>query len=160
MKSFKTRIAAGATILGLGGLTGLALSAGHQKAPQPVATKPLVRTKVIRRTIHVIKHVKPKHPVGASPVAAGRTGTAFGGAAGGTSGAHVATGSSSVGSVPSASHSAPVVTHTSGAAAGSHGSHSAPVVTHTSGGGGGGKGGAVVTHASGGGEHEGGDHGD
>jgi hypothetical protein len=140
VKNFKTRIAAGATILGLGGLTGLALSAGHQKASQPVAAKPLVRTKVIVRTIHVIKHIKPKHPVGASPAA----GAAHGGAAGGTSGAGVATGSSSTGSVPSSS-SAPVVTHTSGSHGG--GSSGSPVVTHTSGGGGGG-------------EHDGGDHGD
>jgi hypothetical protein len=92
VKSMKTRIAAGATILGLGGLTGLALSAGHQRAAQPVATKPLVRTKVIRRTIHVTKHAKPKHPVGAAPGA-----SASGGG----------------------STSAPVVTHTSGAGGGS-----------------------------------------
>lgn len=140
MKSIKTRIAAGATILGLGGLTGLALSASHQKASQPVAAKPLVRTKVIRQTIHVVKHIKPKHPVGGPPVASAAFGAAAG-AAGGTGGGSVATGSSSVGSAPTSSGSA-------------------PVVTHTSGGGGGGKGGAVVTHASGGGEHEGGGHGD
>ena len=30
-------------------------------------TKPMVRTKVIRRTIHVTKHAKPKHPAGAGP---------------------------------------------------------------------------------------------
>jgi hypothetical protein len=160
VKAIKTRIAAGATILGLGGLTGLALSAGHQKASQPVAAKPLVRTKVIRRTIHVVKHVKPKRPVGAPPVAGAAYGPTYGG---GTSGAAVATGSSSVGSAPT-SAAAPVTTSSSGAA-GSPGSGSAPVVTHTSGAGGGGGGSAaVVTHTSGGGggggEHEGGDHGD
>ena len=64
MKNLKTRIAAAATILGLGGLTGVALNAGAQKSP-PVAEKPLVRTKVIRRTVHVTKHANPKHPVGA-----------------------------------------------------------------------------------------------
>jgi hypothetical protein len=57
-------MAAVATIVGLGGLTGLALSAGSQKSAS-IAAKPLIRTKVIRRTIHVTKHVKPKHPVGA-----------------------------------------------------------------------------------------------
>ncbi len=56
MKRIKTRIAAGATIIGLGGLTGLALSAGHQKAAHPVAAKPLVRTRVITRTIRVTRH--------------------------------------------------------------------------------------------------------
>ena len=70
MKNMKTRVAAAATIVGLGGLTGLALSAGSQKSA-PIAAKPLVRTKVIRRTIHVTKHVKPKHPVGAGVGAAG-----------------------------------------------------------------------------------------
>ncbi len=64
MKNLKTRIAAAATILGLGGLTGVALNAGAQKSP-PVAEQPLVRTKVIRRTVHVTKHANPKHPVGA-----------------------------------------------------------------------------------------------
>lgn len=149
MKSIKTQIAAGATILGLGGLTGLALSAGHQRASQPVAAKPLVRTKVIRRTIHVVKHAKPKPPAGAPPA----PGAAYSTSAG------VATGSSSVGSAPSSA--APVTTSSSGAA-GSAGSGSAPVVTHSSGAGGGG-GSPVVTHASGsggGGEREGGDGGD
>ena len=75
VKNVKTRVAAAATIVGLGGLTGLALSAGSQKSA-PVAVKPLVRTKVIRRTIHVTKHVKPKHPVGAG---AGITGAGYAG---------------------------------------------------------------------------------
>ncbi len=79
MKNLKTRIAAGATIVGLGGLTGLALSAGHQKSA-PIAAKPLVRTKVIRRTIHVTKHVKPKHPVGAGAGMAGGAGSYAGSA--------------------------------------------------------------------------------
>ena len=73
MKNLKTRIAAAATILGLGGLTGVALNAGAQKSP-PVAEKPLVRTKVIRRTVHVTKHANPKHPVGAGAAGAGRDG--------------------------------------------------------------------------------------
>lgn len=70
MKSIKTRIAAAATILGLGGLAGLALNAGGHTSPQAVATKPLVRTEVIRRTIHVTKHAKPKHPIATAPPAA------------------------------------------------------------------------------------------
>jgi hypothetical protein len=70
VKSIKTRIAAGATILGLAGLAGVALNAGNQGASQLVATKPLVRTKVIRRTVHVTKHAKPKRPVAVDPPAA------------------------------------------------------------------------------------------
>jgi hypothetical protein len=142
----KTRIAAGATILGLGGLTGLALSAGHQKASQPVATKPLVRTKVIRRTIHVTKHAKPKHPAGAPPVGGTAGTSAYG------SGVSATTGSSSVGSA-SSYEAAPVTTSSSGA---SSAGAPAPVVTSTSSAGGGG-GAPVTTSASGGGgggEHE------
>ena len=152
MKSMKTRIAAGATILGLGGLTGLALSAGHQKASQPVATKPLVRTKVIRRTIHVTKHAKPKHPAGAPPVGGAGTSAYSAGTSAYSSGASATTGSSSVGSAPSY-ESAPVTTSTSGAS--SAGTAATPVVTSTSGGGGGGS--APVTTSTsggGGGEHE------
>jgi hypothetical protein len=135
VKSIKTRIAAGATILGLGGLTGLALSAGHQKASQPVAAKPLVRTRVIRRTIHVVKHVKPKHPAGAAPVGRVVETSTYGGTTA-TGSASVTTGSSSVGSAPT-SEAAPVTTSTSGASSAPGSSTSAPVVTHASGGGGG-----------------------
>ncbi len=78
MNSIKTRIAAGITIFGLGGLAGLALSAGNQGASQPVADKPLVRTKVIRRTVHVTKHAKPKHPA-AGAGGGGSTGAAASG---------------------------------------------------------------------------------
>jgi hypothetical protein len=153
VKSIKTRIAAGATILGLGGLTGLALSAGHQRASQPVAAKPLVRTQVIRRTIHVVKHAKPKPPAGGAPLP-GAAGAAYGA---GSASAGVATGSSSAGSASPSS--APVTTSSSGAA-GSTGSGSAPIVTRTSGAGGGG-GSPVVTHTSGGEhEHESREHGD
>ena len=52
MKNLKTRLAAAATILGLGGLTGVALSTGNQKSA-PVAVKPMIRTKVIHRTIRI-----------------------------------------------------------------------------------------------------------
>lgn len=147
MKNLKTRVAAAATILGLGGLTGLALSAGGQKASS-LASKPLVRTKVIRRTIHVTKHVKPKHPaVGGAAGYAGATST-------GAAAAPVVTGSSST----TGAESAPVVTGSSSTGA----SESAPVVTGSSGTGGGSA--PVVTSASGGGgagggEHEGGDGG-
>lgn len=164
MKNAKTRVAAAATILGLGGLAGIALNAGNQAAP-PAAVKPLVRTKVIRQTVHVTKHIKPKHPaVGGTPGSPYRTtstttepiggvttgASSTGSAAPTSSTAPVTTASSGAASSPgSTPESAPVVTHTSGASAGSGHSPANPVVTHTSGGGGGG-----------GGEHEGGDRGD
>lgn len=108
MKSTRTRIAVGATIVGLGGLAGLAVSADRQKPAQPVATKPLVRTRVIRRTTRVTKHAKPKASAGAAaaPVA-------------------------SYAAAPTPAYSAPVTTSSSGASA-------APVTTSASGAGGGG----------------------
>jgi hypothetical protein len=151
VKRVKTRIAAGVTILGLGGLTGLALSANHQQASEPVAAKPLVRTKVIRRTIHVTKHAKPNYPAGSSPAA--RAGGGYSGGYGGGTG--VTTGSSSIGSVPpSSSEPAPVTTSSSGASPAPVESAPAPVVTHSSGSHAGSGGGAaptapVVTHSSG-----------
>lgn len=159
MKNIRTRVAAATTIIGLGGLTGLALSAGSQKSA-PVAAKPLIRTKVIRRTIHVVKHVKPKHPVGAGAAGgavayagAGRTGSLPSYAA---SSAPVTTHSSgaSAAAAPTYGSAAPVVTHTSGSHTVSGGGHSSPVVTHTSGSHAGG-GGHVVTHSSGSGGERG-----
>ncbi len=99
VKSLRTRIAAVATVVGLGGLAGLALSAGQQHPSPAVAEKPIVRTKVIRRTIHVTKHAKPKHPAGGAG--------GWGGAArqrrlgGGGSYGSATTGASSSGSSPS-----------------------------------------------------------
>jgi hypothetical protein len=127
VKNLKTRAAAAATILGLGGLTGVALSSGGQRASS-LADKPVVRTKVIHRTVRVTKHVKPKRPV-----AAGGAGYA-GGTAGASRGGSVATGASSTGSGSPSYESSPVTTSTSGTSSPSHsGSGSAPVVTHTSG---------------------------
>ncbi|HEX7059519.1 MAG TPA: hypothetical protein VF176_06675 [Solirubrobacterales bacterium] len=107
MKSTRTRIAVGATIVGLGGLVGLAASADRQKPAQPVAAKPLVRTQVIRRTTRVTRHAHPKVSVGAAsaPVA-----------------------SYASASIPA--YAAPVTTSSSGATA-------APVTTSASGAGGG-----------------------
>jgi hypothetical protein len=155
VKNIKTRIAAATTIVGLGGLTGLALSAGGQKSAT-LADKPLIRTKVIRRTIHVTKHVKPKHPVGAG------AGAAYVGAGSAGSSGGVATGASSTGSTPSYSPS-PVTTSSSGASTAAPTSSPAPVVTHTSGssagsGGSGGSNAPVVTHTSGAGGGGGGEH--
>jgi hypothetical protein len=158
VKNVKTRVAAAATILGLGGLAGIALNAGG-RASAPVGVKPLVRTKVIHQTVHVTKHIKPKHPAaGGTPGSPYRITSTTSEPIGG-----VTTAASSNGSPPAASSPAPVTTSSSGAAAApnpgpSH--ESAPVVTHTSGshsgsagsgGSGGGTSAPVVTHTSGGG---------
>jgi hypothetical protein len=68
VKTVKAKVATGATVVVLAGLTGLALSQGNQTPGKQVADKPVVHTKVIRRTIHVTKHAKPKHPPAAAPV--------------------------------------------------------------------------------------------
>jgi hypothetical protein len=114
VKNLKAKIAAGATVVLLGGLGGLALSQGEKTPSKPVADKPLVRTKVIRRTVHVTKHAKPKHPPAAAPVEP-------------VAAAPVATGSSGTG------EPVPVSTGSSGT-----GAEAAPVTTGSSGGGGGG----------------------
>jgi hypothetical protein len=115
VRNTRSRIAVAATVLALGGLAGLAVSADKQKAPSTVAAEPpLVRTRVIHRTIHVTKHAKPRNPVGTSAPPAPETSPV------------AATGYSA--EAPSAT------TSTSGA--GSY-SEAAPVTTATSGGGGG-----------------------
>lgn len=117
MTRLKTRIAAAATVLGLGGIAGFALGQNQGQATQPpVADKPAVHTKVIRRTIHVTRHAKPKDP---APAAVGAAGAA----------------------VESESAAAPITTSTSGAAASAAGeSGAASITTSTSGGAGGGSG--------------------
>ena len=73
------------------GWAGLALSEGSKTQEKAVAEKPVVRTKVIRQTVHVTKHAKPKHVAaggaggGASAGAAATTSSA--GSAGATTGA-------------------------------------------------------------------------
>jgi hypothetical protein len=79
VKNARAKVATGATVVLLGGLTGLALSQGSSSPSKAVADKPVVHTKVIRRTVHVTKHAKPKHPPAAAPVgpaAAGESGSA------------------------------------------------------------------------------------
>ena len=82
----KIKLATGATVVALGGLAGLALGEGGRTESKAVAEKPLVRTKVIRQTVHVTKHAKPKHPAAAA-----------GGSAGAAAGASGAAGSASTG---------------------------------------------------------------
>lgn len=147
MTKTKARIAAAVTVVGLAGLTGWALSADRRQAAQTVAEKPIVRTKVIRRTIHVTKHSKPKHPAVAAPPAAGSSSSP---------------GAVSTGSSGSANSEEPVTTASSGAGgseepvttATSGSGSTEPVTTATSGSAGGGE--SEVKFEGGGGEHEGG----
>jgi hypothetical protein len=172
VKNTKAKVATGATVVLLGGLGGLALSQGNNKAPsKPVADKPIVHTKVIRRTIHVTKHAKPKHPPAAAPVepASGMSSSSApvvtgSSGASATEAPPVSTGSSSTGTE---SAPAPVTTHSSGASAGSGGGgNGIPVTTTASGAGGGSESAPVSTGSSGGGggggevESEGGGGGD
>jgi len=141
VKNVKAKVAAGATVIGLGGLGGLALSQGGQAPSKPVADRPLVHTKVIHRTIHVTKHAKPKHPPAGAPVEPAGSASApvvTGASSAGAESARVSTGSSSTGA-----ESAPVSTGSSGT-----GSEAVPVTTGASGAGGGG---GEVEHESEGG---------
>lgn len=166
MKNLKAKAAAGTTIVLLGGLGGLALSQGNKAPSKPVADKPVIHTKVIRRTIHVTKHAKPKHPAAIAPVEPAGAGTSgssapvVSGSSGATAteAASVTTGSSSTGT---GTEAAPVTTGSSGGGS----SEGAPVTTGSSGGGSS-ESAPVTTGASGGGggggevEHEGGGGGD
>ncbi|MGN6257633.1 MAG: hypothetical protein ACTHN3_07775 [Solirubrobacterales bacterium] len=166
MKNLKAKLAAGATVIALGGLGGLALSQGGKAPGKQAAVKPVVHTKVIRRTVHVTKHAKPKHPpagAGVEPASAGSSSagapavTGSSGAGSSEAAAPVSTGSSSTGGE---SESAPVSTGASSTggstgsapvstgASGTGGSEGAPVSTGASGAGGGG---GEVEHGDGGG---------
>lgn len=149
MKNARAKIAAAATVVGLGGIAGVALSSNSGQATPSAAKppKPKVRTQVIHRTIHVTRHAKPKEGSGVS--GSGSPGQpAITSAAPAPAPPAAVTSSSSATATPVAS-TAPVVSHTSGASAPSH--PSAPIHTSSSGGGSNSGGGEV--------EHEGGDGG-
>lgn len=110
MKNLKTRAAAAATVLGLGGLAGVALGSQGRGGATTAADRP-ARTQVIRRTIHVTRHAKPRSvaSVGAAPVAA-----AAPSAIPVSSPSTTAAVSEPVATSPSPASSAPVVTSPSG----------------------------------------------
>lgn len=137
MKNVKAKIASGATVIALGGLTGLALSQNGGSSSQQVADKPVVHTKVIRRTVHVTKHAKPKHPPAAAPAEPA-------GASSAAAAAPIVSGSSG------SAEPAPVSTGSSGAEA-------VPVTTASSGAGGGYESEEVDDSGAGEVEHEGAD---
>jgi hypothetical protein len=156
MKRSRNRIAAALTAVLAGGLAAFALRPSDKPTATLAAQHPVVevRTQVIRRTIHVVRHQSAgHHPAPRGAVATGSPGSGKrGGAAGavrtGSSGAHAASGSGagsyvaasgavttrssgshastpSTSSAPSSSGSAPVRTRTSGSA-GSTGTSSHP----------------------------------
>lgn len=111
------KIAAGATILGLGGLAGFAVSSNGAQNLPAVSTaaahqKPKVHTQVVRRTTHVRPNPKAgKDPSGSSPAAS---------------------------AAPPPAASAPVIPAPAPSATPVSAPSSQPVSTHSSGGGGGG----------------------
>ena len=71
MRTATTTVAA-ARLLAIGGAAGAALSARPDRAPAPAAVVPApveVRTQVIHRTVHVVRHIKPKRVKRAAPPA-------------------------------------------------------------------------------------------
>ncbi len=128
MNDWRSKIAALAIVLGLGGLGGYAISA-NRRAPDRVDPPAVPTTQVIRRTVHK----KPKHrrSAGSPP--------------GATAGSSLTSTPVSSGSSGSSSSSPPVSTGTSGSGGGGGAVH-----TGSSGSGGGGG------ESEGGGEHEGG----
>jgi hypothetical protein len=190
-RNTNARIAALATTLVAGVLAVYALrpsTSGTGSAAHVQQQAAEVRTQVIRRTVHIVRHERP--PRGRGTPARGLPGsTATIGAAAspmprtGTSGSHPAvagvagvatgvsaprtrtSGASARPTPPTSSAGAPVRTRSSGtsaAGAPSKSSPGAPVRTRTSGastGGGSGASGAVRTRTSGGSGGDGGDHG-
>ena len=150
----RMKIAAGATVLGLGGLAGYAL--GSNDGPPPSASgqttadkpKPKVHTQVVHRTIHV-------RPKGSSEDVAAGAGAAGSGSAGSTAPAAgtapTYTPAPAATPISDSSYSAPS-TGTSGGSASSGGGGSTPPTTGSSGGGSGS--GSSYESDDGGSEHE------
>ena len=170
MRRTYTRLIAGAAAVAAGALAAFALRGPSTTATAVAARNPAVevRTVVVRRTIHIVKH---EHPAGAgslpgrSPTSAsagiarsrasGSHGSAPGAAVGGavstrTSGSHAAVG---------ATRGTPVTTRTSTSHGSSSGGSGSPVATRTSASSGGSSGKPVATRTSGGHGGEGGDGG-
>lgn len=157
------RAVPGGVLLAVGGLAGYALSAqSDEKSSKPVAAPVQVRTQVIHRTRHVVKHEKPKHRKhggGRGSSAATRKRSASAATPSARPAAVASAGGSSGGGyVPRASAPhyapAPVRTRSSGSSS-THSAPSHPVTTRTSGSSG--SSGSSGGERDDGGEHEGGD---
>lgn len=165
MRKTQTRIAGAIAALLAAAVAGYSLRPTHRASTVLAARQGEVKTEVIRRTIHIVRHQKARPA--RRPLAAG-------GRAPSVSGSAVAprTSTSHLSSVGGTSAVAGVTTRSSRAGSGLAGTAGAPVTTRTSAGHtSSGSGGtvttrsstgshSVTTRSSGGGEHEGGDGGD
>ena len=75
MKPSRTHIAAAGTMVALGALTAVAIGAGGSEQPAKAVSAPKaqpveVRTVTVHRTVHVVRHQKPKKQPAAAPPAA------------------------------------------------------------------------------------------
>ena len=124
MRDLRTKIAALALALGLGGLGGFAI--GANKTSHRAAAASTEGTKVVRRTVHAKPHrvkVKAAHPrhspaehaVASHPVSTGSSGS---GSSESSSGSPVRTGSSGSSSHPGSGSHHPVNTGSSGSSGG------------------------------------------
>lgn len=76
MSSMITKIATGTALTALGGLAGMAVRPEHVATATPAAAPVEVRTQVIRRTVRVVRHERPRHrahravpaPVASAPI--------------------------------------------------------------------------------------------
>ncbi len=165
-RTTNARIAAVATTLAAGVLAAFTLrpsTSGTSSATVARQPSAEVRTQVIRRTVHIVRHERPPRPRASAGKGAARSATAAANVAGGLSAPRTRTSGASTVAPSSGPTGTPVRTRTSGTAAAGEASRSgsiAPVRTRTSGSStagssGGGK--AVHTRTSGGGD--GGDNG-
>lgn len=62
MRPVNKKLAAGATVAALGGLTAIAIGQPGSTSNKETAAAPVeVRTETIEKTVHVVRHEKPKH---------------------------------------------------------------------------------------------------
>jgi len=171
-RTTNARIAAAATTFAAGVLAAFALRPATSSTSSTTVSRPQaaeVRTQVIRRTVHIVRHERPPRPRGGAGTSGARS-TSAATSIGGTPSAPRTrvSGASAVVAPTSATAGTPVRTRTSGTAAAGEPSRRgsvAPVRTRTSGSGspaaggsGGGK--TVRTRTSGGGGDHGGGHDD
>jgi len=173
-RTTNARIAAAATTFAAGVLAAFALRPATSSTSSATVSRPQaaeVRTQVIRRTVHIVRHERPPRARGGAGTSAARSTSAATSIVGAPSAPRTrVSGASAVVAPTSATAGTPVRTRTSGTAAAGEPSRRgsvAPVRTRTSGSGsgspaaggsGGGK--AVRTRTSGGGGDNGGGHDD
>jgi hypothetical protein len=137
MSPVNRKLAAGATVVALGGLTAVAIGQpGHTDTKKQVAAPVEVRTETIQKTVRIVRHEKPRHRrvPRPAPVVAPRPASA---ASPPAPGASAATGSAPTYSAPAPRPITPRYTGGSTPSGTGTSTHQ-PVTTRTSGGGSGG----------------------